>query len=120
MKSLSQYDDYRIPHPLVLATTGVKDYGDAENGFFRMNILGREFYICASTDGVWEHLSISPCKGKKVANYEELCYIKRKFFNEDEVAVHYFVDGENKVNICDSCLHLWRNKSMPLPPKEYV
>ena len=65
MKSLSQYDDYRIPHPLVLAATGVKDYGDAENGFFRMNILGREFYICASTDGVWEHLSISPCKGKK-------------------------------------------------------
>lgn len=47
MKSLSQYDDYRIPHPLVLAATGVKDYGDAENGFFRMNILGVENFIFA-------------------------------------------------------------------------
>ena len=43
MKNLDAYNEYRIVHPFF-----PEEIGDEHNGFFFMNILGRNFYIGAN------------------------------------------------------------------------
>lgn len=63
-----------------------------------------------STDGAngdgWEHVSVSLMY--RCPTWEEMDFIKRLFWNDDEVVVQYHVNNEEKVNVHPFCLHLWR------------
>lgn len=54
--------------------------------------------------------------------WEEMCEIKRMFFQEDETVVEYHPAKADYVNLHPLCLHMWRpiGAEMPKPPKIFV
>lgn len=78
--------------------------------------------IICSTGGGWEHVSVAPFKRNYIPTYDDLCSIKRIFWNDDEDVIHVFPNKDNYVNNVENCLHLWRcsYKPMVLPPSCFV
>lgn len=109
MKNLNAYNEYRIVHPFF-----PEEIGDEHNGFFFMDILGRNFYIGASvsSNGL-QHISVSaPGKGRIVPTYEEICEIRNKFFEPSEQVIHFFDVDSKDINLNEKCLHLWSSEKL--------
>ena len=68
----------------------------------------------------WEHVSVS--LKNRAPNWEEMCFIKDLFWDDDEVVVQYHPAKKDYVDIHPNCLHLWKclDVIFPLPPKECV
>lgn len=68
----------------------------------------------------WDHVSAS-CKNRP-PNWTEMDFIKRLFFEPDEVAMQLHVAVEDHINCHPNVLHLWRphDQVIPLPPKNFV
>ena len=62
----------------------------------------------------WEHVSVSPYKGK-LPTWNDMCDIKDIFWNDEEVVIQIHPKKSEYVNIMDNCLHLWRHKYVELP-----
>jgi len=79
-----------------------------------------ELDVIASNGDGWDHVSVSTCRG--CPRWEEMCYIKNKFFNESECVIQYHPAKENYVNNHPYCLHMWKpqNIEIPVPPKYMV
>lgn len=60
--------------------------GDGGNGVFKVYVGKRSFFVIASSDLGWEHVSVSPCNAKRKTcpTWEEMCAIKDMFFGEEE------------------------------------
>jgi hypothetical protein len=116
MKNLNAYNKYRIVHPFF-----PEGIGDEHNGFFFMDILGRNFYIGASVsrDGL-QHISVSaPGKERIVPTYEEICEIRNKFFEPSEQVIHFFHVDSKDINLNEKCLHLWSSEKLCDISKEW-
>lgn len=83
--------------------------------------------IVSSSFG-WEHVSVSPRipatmdpKGR-TPRWEEMCFIKEKFWGDDEMVVQYHPAKKDYVNNHPDVLHMWKpvDKDYPTPPKELV
>ena len=76
------------------------------------------------TEGIpgppWDHVSVS--KIDKPPTWEEMCYVKSLFFEEDECVVQFHPAKSQYVNIHPNVLHLWKlaNGTFPMPPIECV
>jgi hypothetical protein len=71
-----------------------------------------------SSDGMdWEHVSVS--LEKRCPTWEEMCFIKDLFWNDDEVVIQLHPAKKDYINQYNNCLHLWRpiRQSIPMPPK---
>ena len=68
----------------------------------------------------WEHLSVS--KHRQLPTWDELCYMKRIFWDDDECCVQYFPAASEYVNNHPNCLHIWKpiGIEIPTPPKILV
>jgi len=62
----------------------------------------------------WEHVSVSPYKGK-LPTWNDMCEIKDIFWNDEEVVIQIHPKKSEYVNIMNNCLHLWRHKYVELP-----
>ena len=105
----------RFKHPIF------KNYGNDQNGCFRIRspFDNCMMTVIASSDGVWEHVSVS--KINRIPTWKEMCFIKDLFFRKDETVVQFHPKKTEYKNLHKYCLHLWRNKKgHELPPKEYV
>jgi hypothetical protein len=82
MRNLHLLDAYRID---ARETHG--SMGDETCGCFRIPspIDGQPLLIQASSDGGWDHISIS--RKNRPPNWTEMEFIKRKFFKDDETAM---------------------------------
>lgn len=80
------------------------------------------------TDQAWEHVSVHVqtigldlAPKKRTPTWEEMCIVKRLFWEPDECVVQYHPPESDYVNISDSVLHLWRPRdpaiSIPMPPQ---
>ena len=91
---------------------------DDDGGAFltRSPIDNRVLRIIASNGLGWDHVSIS--RKDRVPNWEEMEFIKRLFFKDDEVAMQLHVPPADHINCHPNCLHLWRphEEPIPLPP----
>lgn len=74
-----------------------------------------------STDGIgvspiWEHVSVSTAT--RCLTWEEMCFIKALFWNDDETVVQYHPAKDVYVKRHPYCLHLWRpvGQELPVPP----
>lgn len=95
--------------------------GDAYNGFFNIPLPNGEIAgVIVSNGGGWDHVSVS-LRGR-CPKWQEMCFIKDLFFEDDEVAIQYHPRNQEYVNIHDHCLHLWRpqNVLLPTPPTYFV
>src|SRR5580765_948730 len=93
--------------------------GKIWGAFFIMGPSGRQLKIISS--GIdyeygWEHVSVS-IEGR-TPNWEEMCWVKNLFWDEDECVVQYHPAKKHYVNHHPFCLHLWRPIAgeLPVPP----
>lgn len=81
---------------------------------------GHLFRIIASSGMGWDHVSVS--RPDRCPTWEEMCWVKGLFWNPEETVVQYHPPESQAVNLCPTCLHLWRPTTLPipLPPRECV
>lgn len=98
---------------------------DGQWGAFKiMGPCGRELVIMsagASCDsGDWEHVSVS--LSSRPPNWQEMCFVKSLFWEDDECVVQFHPPKADYINIHEHCLHLWRHVSLtfPMPPSILV
>ena len=71
----------------------------------------------------WEHCSVSITdRYKRCPSWEQMCFIKNSFWNEDECCVEYHPAKKDYVNNHNYCLHIWKpiDKELPTPPSIMV
>lgn|SRR5574337_656793 len=90
--------------------------GDATCGVFNVPCASGRLHVVASSGGGWEHVSVS--LRNRCPHWDEMEYIKRQFFRDDETAVQFHVPPSRHINVHPFCLHLWRplDAALPLPP----
>jgi len=98
--------------------------GNSGNGVFRVryvklgvNVL---LAVIASDGDGWDHVSVS--HRARCPKWDEMEYVKRLFFKDDEAAMQLHVPPIDHINCCKNCLHLWRpqNHEIPRPPEIMV
>jgi len=99
----------------------------AYGAFFVQGPCGEELKIVASgadaDDGVsrgWEHVSVST--RRRPPNWQEMCFVKDLFWEEEECAIQFHPPRSEYVNNHPHCLHLWgrADGAIPTPPSILV
>ena len=85
-------------------------------GAFFVQCDGVELKVIMSTDGGWDHVSVST--PTRCPTWEEMHWIKQRFFRPDEAVMQLHPPESDYRNFHPYCLHLWRpqRESIPLPP----
>lgn len=99
-----------------------KEYGN--NGVFVIPYSrGVKMRVIVSDGEGWEHVSCSPVDSEgnsleRVATWQEMCWLKELFWQDDEVVVQYHPAKKSYVNCHPYVLHLWRptGEEIPTPP----
>ena len=121
MKNLHELDRYRLTKE-EQRTYGAN--GGCGNGCFKVFVNGRSFFVIASSDGGWDHVSVSPCSKKREScpTWEEMSAIKDMFFDPEERVVQYHPPKSEYINAHPYCLHMWRytDGELPHPPAIFV
>lgn len=108
-------------HPLMGTSPG-----DKEGVFYfqRVRTTLRVIASSPSDDCPWDHVSVcaSDYKGGRCPTWDEMCYIKGLFWDEEETVVQFHPPKSEYVNNHPDCLHLWRHASVefPRPPTKAV
>lgn len=93
-----------------------ESYGN--NGYFLIkSVKFKREFRCVVSDGLgWEHVSVS--LPTRCPTWEEMCFIKDKFWDKGDCVVQYHPAEKDHVNYHPYCLHLWRpmGLSIPKPP----
>ena len=122
MKNLyvTSIDDLRLRTRQVEVMYG--GFGDGKAGAFvlRSPIDQADLFIIASCGDGWEHVSVS--RSNRCPNWIEMEFVKRTFFEPEEVAVEFHVPESKHINAHPHCLHLWRliGAEFPMPPQWMV
>jgi len=100
--------NYRQKHP----TLG---WGDHTGGFFY--IPEKNLRVIVSNGYGWDHISVSLIN--RCPTWEEMDFVKRTFFKDDEVVIQIHPAIKDHKNVMPYCFHLWRpqREIVPLPPK---
>lgn len=87
-----------------------------DGGLFEIKYGGRRLCVVASSGAAWEHVSVS--LRNRTPNWQEMCFVKDLFWDEEECVIQYHLPKSQYVNNHDYCLHLWRplNFDIPTPP----
>lgn len=90
------------------------------NGAFLLKIGGQMLRLLASDGGGWEHVSAS--YSNRCPTWDEMCQIKRLFWDAEDVVIQYHPAESEYVNLHPFALHLWRpiGVELPTPPKFMV
>jgi hypothetical protein len=113
MRDLRLLDAYRDRSPPVINYYG--SAGDETCGVFTLpsKIDGQSLRIVASSDGGWDHVSVS--RPTRCPNWIEMEQIKRLFFSADETAMQLHVPEADHISVHPHCLHLWRPQAAEIP-----
>lgn len=88
--------------------------GNAQNGLLMIRQMGLNVIF---SDGMgWQHVSVS--RKSRTPSYEDMDWIKRRFWDDDQCVMQLHVPVTEHVNYHDYCLHLWRPLAVkiPMPP----
>ena len=109
-------EHYRAKHPMGWD----HKEGDGYGWFMIPSPKDNKMIAIQASDGDWEHVSAS--LRNRCPTWEEMCYIKNLFWDEDECVVQYHPPKSDYVNMAKYCLHLWKPNGveLPRPPKNYV
>ena len=97
------------------------------NGAFFFNFNPKVQLQCIVSDGEgWEHISvvaiINGGKFMRAPTWDEMCKIKDKFWDEEDVVIQFHPKKSEYVNNHKYCLHLWREIGVEYktPPTELI
>lgn len=95
------------------------------NGNFSVAIKNKVTAHCISSDGLgWEHVSVHIVdrRIKRIPTWEEMCYIKKIFWEDEDWVVQFHPAKSEYVNNDEFVLHLWKlkNEEFPTPPSFLV
>lgn len=70
----------------------------------------------------WEHVSVSKLDSITPPTWDEMCFIKRKFWRDDETVIQFHPTQSEYVNLHPGVLHLWRKVGCnhELPPRHLI
>ena len=111
MRDLDLLKEYRV-------------FGDSKSGKFIIpSENGRfKYQVIASVDGDWDHVSVSLITAlgtdflKRCPKWNEMCFIKDLFFEDEEEVIQFHPKKSEYVNIHPYVLHLWKShKDIRLP-----
>lgn len=94
------------------------------NGAFIVHSLKlkRALHVIASDQEGWEHVSVS--LPDRCPTWEEMSFIKDKFWGEDDLVVQFHPPKVDYINYHQHCLHLFRkvdtNDFCERPPSSFV
>lgn len=65
----------------------------------------------------WEHVSVSASNRKRsrVPCWDEMCQVKKLFWDDEDVVMQLHPRASEYVNQHPNVLHLWRSKTRPIP-----
>lgn len=112
----AEVETARAKHPYL-------GWGRDWNGYFRFRspeAPSDVLNVIASDGDGWDHVSVS--LPTRCPSWEEMAFVKRLFFGEDEPAIQIYPPQSQYVNRHPYCLHWWRKQGfeLPLPPMEFV
>lgn len=115
MRNLNQLNGCRLA---ALERERYGTSGDHANGLFVLvsPVDGASLRVIAATGMGWEHVSVS--REDRCPSWEEMAFVKHRFFQGHETAVQFHVPSADHVNCHPFCLHLWRPTEglFPRPP----
>jgi hypothetical protein len=93
-------------------------YGN--NGAFEYWHGGNRIRVIASDGEGWNHVSVS--LAHRTPTWEEMCFIKDKFWDEEDQVIQFHPPKSQYVNYHPYTLHLWQpiGVEIPLPPSIMV
>ncbi len=86
-------------------------------GFFEIPLkTGRKALVTAERRDGWEHVAVATVDS--CPTWGEMCEIKDFFWEDEETVMQYHPKKSKYVNVCPTCLHLWKPllANIPLPP----
>lgn len=94
-------------------------------GMFRIPLSSSVFARAVVDNGVnepmWEHVSVSILEQERCPTWEEMCFVKNFFWNEEDTVLQFHPPKSEYVNTHPYCLHLWRYKgTIPRPNPKSV
>lgn len=107
--------EFSVPHPFLGMPT-------EEGGLFKFDgPCGKTLLAQASNGGGWEHVSVSRQGLKYVPNWEEMCFVKNLFWDEEDCVIQFHPPKSKNVDMAP-VLHLWRkcNEDWETPPENFV
>jgi hypothetical protein len=116
MRDLRQLDQYR---DRAFERKHYGQNGGATEGVFRLRLRRRDGHkgamlaVIASCGEGWEHVSVST--STRCPTWDEMEYVKRLFFEDDETVVQYHVPVSEHINLHPFVLHLWRPVGLAIP-----
>lgn len=108
-------DGFRVKTGPLAALTAQN--AGTNDGCFLIPFRGVELQVISSDGLGWEHVSVS--LRNRNPNWDEMCFIKAMFWDEEDCVVQYHPPKSEYVNVHPHCLHLWRptDDRIPRPPK---
>lgn len=81
-----------------------------------INDIDKALHFIFSWGCGFEHLSVST--SVKTPTWEQMCFMKDIFWNDDEICMQLHPKKEEYVNNHNYCLHIWKpiNQEIPTPP----
>jgi|SRR5690606_37281139 len=90
-----------------IAFTEMKKKQDVHSQCYLIPFRGRELRVIASVwIGGYEHVSVS--LPNRCPNWEEMCFVKDFFWEEDEMCIQIHPRKSVYVNFHSTCLHIWK------------
>lgn len=115
-------NQYRLRnHPML----GSED-SNGNNGAFDIrhtqNYRDTDLTVIASDGMGWEHVSVSIKGSGRTPTWEQMCFIKDLFWDEEDVVIQFHPPKSHYVNNHTGCLHMWRQigKVIDIPPSIFV
>ena len=92
--------------------------GYGNNGLFVIHKERITYRCIASDGGGWEHVSVS-MPSNRTPTWKEMCWIKSKFWEEEDCVVQYHPPKSEYINYHSHCLHLWRPTGGVIIPRPH-
>ena len=116
MKNLNLLNEYRQE---LVGMIGDETCGSfiipSKNGKFKFHVIASiDTSIDNGKENTWDHVSVSLVTWdeknllERCPKWDEMCYIKDLFFEDEEEAIQYHPKKSEYVNIHPYVLHMWR------------
>lgn len=112
-------EEYRAGMPKGHQLYSEKMFGN--NGLFFLRDSHENIYLCIASDQgfpgqpAWEHVSVTLRNQERTPTWEEMCFIKSVFWNENDTVLQYHPAKSEYVDYSPWCLHLWRPIGIDFP-----